>query len=164
MGNREAFADTFERWCDNAESGASCSDHVRLAEALDALGRADAARERVDHALEVDAGHRPAWDMAAQLHERAGDLMGAANALCGAAELCNDDERLRAIDPSRGTVRGFVNSTLAAERIRAALRRDPAAADGNAHLARLAYELGEFPGSRVGCDTDTRSGIRRETD
>ena len=143
VGNREAFAKTFERWCDDAESGASCSDHVRLAEALDALGRADAARERIDHALEVDSEHRPAWDTAAQLRERAGDLMGAANALCGAAELCDDHEScarlIRAAELSEGS-----STEQAAERIRAALRRDPGAADGHAHLARLACELEDF--------------------
>jgi len=143
VGNRETFAKTFERWCDDAESGASCSDQVRLAETLDALGRVDAARERIDHALEVDAEHRPAWDTAAQLRERAGDLMGAANALCGAAKLCDDHEScarlIRAAELSEGS-----STEMAAERIRAALRRDPAAADGHAHLARLAYELEDF--------------------
>ncbi|MFV1977900.1 MAG: tetratricopeptide repeat protein [Myxococcota bacterium] len=143
VGNREAFAKAFERWCDDAESGASCSDHVRLADALDALGRADAARERIDHALEVDSEHRPAWDTAARLRERTGDLVGAANALCGAAELCDGHESCARL--IRAAVLSESSSTQqAAERIRTALRRDPGAADGHAHLARLAYELEDF--------------------
>ncbi len=143
MGDQQAFTKTFERWCDNAESGASCSDHARLAGALDALGQADAARERIDRALELDSEHRPAWDTAAQLRERAGDLVGAANALAGAAELCDDREGctrlLRAAELSEDS-----SKEQAVERIRAALRRDPGAADGHAHLARLAYELQDF--------------------
>jgi tetratricopeptide (TPR) repeat protein len=144
VDNREAFAKALERWCDDPESGASCSDHVRLAEALDALGHAGAARERIDRALEVDSGHRPAWDTAAQMRERSGDLMGAADALCGAAELCDGHEGsarlIRAAELSESS-----STEKAAERIRTALCRDPAAADGHAHLARLAYELEDYP-------------------
>ena len=143
VGDEEAFTETFERWCDNAESGASCSDHVKLAEGLDALGRTDAARERIDRALEVDPEHRPAWDAAAQLRERAGDLIGAANALCGAAKFCDDHEGcarlIRAAELSEPS-----STEMAAERIRDALRRDPGAADGHAHLARLAYKLEDY--------------------
>ncbi len=143
VDNREAFAETFERWCNHAASGARCSDHVRLAETLDVLGHADAAREQIEHALEVDSEHRPAWDTAAQLRERAGDLIGAANALCSAAEFCNDPEGcvrlIRAAELSEGS-----STEQAAERIRTALRRDPGAADGHAQLARLACKLGEF--------------------
>jgi tetratricopeptide (TPR) repeat protein len=69
--------------------------------------------------------------------------MGAADALCGAAELCDDREGcerlIRAAELSEAS-----STERAADRIRAALRRDPAAADGHAHLARLAYELEEF--------------------
>jgi len=142
-GNREAFAETFERWCDEPQSGADCGDHVKLAEALDELGRTDAARERIDRALERDARHRPAWDAAARLRERAGDLAGAAEALRGAAELCDDRERcerlLRAAELSEGS-----SIARAADLIRDALRSDPGAADAHAQLARLACELGEF--------------------
>jgi tetratricopeptide (TPR) repeat protein len=143
VDNREAFAKTFELWCDNTESGASCADHVKLAETLDGLGHAGAARERIDHALEVDPTHRPAWDTAAQLRERAGDLMGAAAALCSAAERCDDHEGcarlIRAAELSESS-----STAQAADRIRDALRRDSGAADAHAILARLACELGEF--------------------
>ena len=142
-GNRAAFAKTFELWCNDTDSGASCGDHVRLAETLDALGDADAARERINRALEVDPEHRPAWDTAAELRARAGDLTGAASALCSAAERCDDREGcarlIRAAELSENW-----SVEQAAERIRDALRRDPGAADAYAHLARLAYELGEL--------------------
>jgi tetratricopeptide (TPR) repeat protein len=141
--NWEEFAKTFELWCNNPESSASCADHVKLAETFDALGRADAARERIDRALEVDPEHRAAWDTAAQLRERAGDLTGAASALCSAAERCNDQEGctrlIRAAELSEGS-----STAEAADRIRDALRRDPGAADAHAHLSRLACELGDF--------------------
>ncbi|MBW2493324.1 MAG: tetratricopeptide repeat protein, partial [Deltaproteobacteria bacterium] len=143
VGNREEFAKTFELWCDDAESGASCADHVKLAETLDEIGRADTARARIDHALEVDPAQRPAWDTAAQLRERAGDLAGAAAALCSAAERSDDREGcvrlIRAAELSESS-----STAEAADRIREALRRDPGAADAHAMLARLACELGEF--------------------
>ncbi len=142
-GDREAFARAFERWCDDPQSAASCADHVRLAEALDELGRCDAARERIDRALELDSRHRPAWDAAARLRERAGDLEGAATALCGAADLCDDRDRCeRLMRAAALAERSSIER--ATELIRAAIGSDPGAADAHAQLARLAGELGEF--------------------
>ncbi len=143
VDNRQAFAKTFELWCDDTESGASCADHVKLAETLAELGCADAARERIDRALELDPTHQPAWDTAARLREWAGDLMGAAAALCSAAENCDDraacERLIRAAELSESS-----STAQAADRIRDALRRDPGAADAHAILARLACQLGEF--------------------
>jgi len=143
LGNRDAFARTFASWCEHPESGAVCSDHVKLAETLDSLGRPHDARERINRALELDRSHRPAWDAAAELRERAGDLSGAASALCSAAECCDDREAcvrlIRAAELSEGS-----SVQQAAERIRDALRRDPGSVDAHARLARLAHELGEF--------------------
>ncbi len=142
-GKRETFVQTFERWCDNPLAQATCSDHVRLAEVLEALGRTDAARVRIDRALELDAEHRAAWDTAARLREQLGDAIGAADALGGAARLSNDQEGcvrlLRAAELLQAS-----SLEGAAERIREALGRDPGAADGHAQLAQIACELGEF--------------------
>jgi tetratricopeptide (TPR) repeat protein len=142
-GDREAFAKTFEQWCDDAESGANDDDHLRLAATLEELGHGDAARVRIEHVLETSSDHRPAWDAAARLREQTGDARGAAEALSIAADLSDDTAACaRLIRASE--LCGDSSPERAIETLRSALRRDPCAADAQARLAELAYELGEF--------------------
>jgi len=140
---RDAFAKTFERWCDDPESGASCDDHVRLADTWEELGEAVSAQERIERALEVNAEHREAWDTQARLQEHAGDVSGAAHSLGIAADLSDDTEACKRLIRA-AELCGKADPERAAESLRSALRRDSIAADGHARLAQLAFALGEF--------------------
>src|SRR2546425_228576 len=42
-GDRDAFVAAFATWCDAPDAGATAPDHLRLAVALEELGRIDAA-------------------------------------------------------------------------------------------------------------------------
>ena len=142
-GDREAFARTFGRWCDDTESGASNDDHLKLASTLEELGHAAEAQRRIEHVLETDSDYQPAWDAAARLREQTGDAHGAAEALSIAADL-SDDAAACARLIRAAELCGDGSPEQAAERLRSALRRDPCAADAHARLAELASELGEF--------------------
>jgi tetratricopeptide (TPR) repeat protein len=142
-GDREAFARTFEQWCDDAESGASNGDQLKLAAVLEELGNVTAAHRRIERVLEAHAEYRPAWDAAARLREQTGDARGAAEALSIAADL-SDDAAACARLIRAAELCGDESPEQAAERLRSALRRDPCAADAQARLAQLASELGEF--------------------
>jgi tetratricopeptide (TPR) repeat protein len=81
LGRGERFTEVFAAWCDEPASGASAADHLRLARALDALGRGEQARSRAQRAVALEPDLGEAWDALADLHERAGQLREAAQAL-----------------------------------------------------------------------------------
>ncbi len=150
-GDQESFARVFESWCDDPKASADCLDYVRLAEQLEALGRQDAARKRIEQALEISAEHCSAWDTAARLRELTGDKSSAAEALSIAADLSDDRAAcarlVRAAELTAGSA-----PEQSAERLRAALRRDSANPEAHARLARLAIELGEFQDAELAAE------------
>jgi tetratricopeptide (TPR) repeat protein len=143
LGRHSDFAATYASWCDLDESGATCGEHLLLVDTLIELGRPDDAIARCQHAIEVDDESPDAWATLAQLQQdqdhdgeagdawqRAGELRQgpeAATHLCTAALLVETSDR-----------------DLCAERLRSALERDPASAQGHAHLARVACALAKW--------------------
>jgi tetratricopeptide (TPR) repeat protein len=143
-GDREAFAETFASWCDAADADASCADHVRLAECLEALDRSEEALARIDRGLAVDADFAPAWDAAARLREAAADETGSADALRRAAALSVDNDATPRLLRAAQLLEAH-DADAALALLRNAAERDPTAAGVHAarsHLA-AAQELDE---------------------
>src|SRR5262245_54025225 len=86
-GDRAAFAESFAAWCDDPASGASGADHRLLASTLEELGRVAEALDRVLRALALEPSSLAGLDLAARLHEHAGDPERAIEALERAARL-----------------------------------------------------------------------------
>jgi tetratricopeptide (TPR) repeat protein len=139
-GDAEAFTEVFGEWCDHPASGARAADHLRLAEALEGIGRLDAALARTRRAVELAADEPRAWDVSARLLEAQG-APGAGEAFERAAELTRGDaaaarwrraaELCAAADPER-----------AARLLRRASEADPASTAVQAELAAVALRLG----------------------
>jgi tetratricopeptide (TPR) repeat protein len=104
-GDAAAFAEVFASWCDDPAAGAGAADHLRLAEALEGLGRHADALACVERSLAVDGGQRAAWKLAARVREALQDVSGAARAWASAAALGDGtdaaDAWVRAADLSR---------------------------------------------------------------
>jgi len=142
-GDLEAYCSVLADWCDDPQAEASGADHVRLAEALLELGRADAGEARVERALAAHPACAAAWDLAARLREQRGEVPGAWEALARAAQLVPDPEAAeRLLGASR--LAAPRDPGHAAQLLREAARRDPAAAPVQAALSRLALELGQL--------------------
>jgi tetratricopeptide (TPR) repeat protein len=133
----EAFAEVFADWCDDPTEPASCADHVRLAAALEDLGRIDDAISRVERALAIDAAFGPAWEVAARLHETRGDTSRAAEAWTRAGELIEDGKAAERMLRAAGLVAAD-DPEQAWIVLRRASACDPAAADVQAAMAELA--------------------------
>ncbi len=135
-GEIEAFADVFADWCDTPESGALAADHMRLAETLEALGRADAARVRIERALELETENAQAWYVSARLCEAAGEPDAASNAWRCAAALTSGAEAAEAWHHAAAS------SPVAAvlPLLRAAAEADPASRSVQSDLARAALD------------------------
>ncbi len=140
VGDLASFSRVLGAWCDDPEAGASCDDHLEVADALVSLGRTGDAVNRVDRALTCDERSVRAWDLAACLREELGNqsravealwrasmlLSGheAAHRLLQAASICEADDLQRALDLTR-----------------AAVERDPGDVRGQTTLARIAQVL-----------------------
>jgi tetratricopeptide (TPR) repeat protein len=85
-GDETGFTEVYAAWCDDPRAGAGAPEHLRLAEALEALGRPREALARAERALSADASQHAAWKLAARAHERLGDAAAAAAAWARAAE------------------------------------------------------------------------------
>jgi tetratricopeptide (TPR) repeat protein len=137
VGDLEAFVEKFAAWCEAPDARTSCADHVRLAEALEGLGREREALERIDAALARDDVTAAALDLAARLREAAGDTRGCADALRRAAGLLPDAEAAERLLRSAMLLEPLdADATL--ELLRSAVERNPAAARAQAARARLA--------------------------
>lgn len=143
IGDLDAYADVFENWCNDSEARAGASDHRKLSEVLERIGRAPDALASIERAAELETESAEIWDCVARLRNQCGDPDGAADALELAAERLPDVEacaRLRlaaALTEPR-------DAEKALDRYRAAARRDPADAPTAAALARVSSDLGDF--------------------
>jgi tetratricopeptide (TPR) repeat protein len=151
-GDPAAFAASFAAWCDDPATAAGGADHRRLAETLDALGRLPEALARVERALESEPDDLASLDLAASLHERAGDPMRAVAALERAASLAPD-----AVAAERLVHAAHLVAPGDAERVvlllRRAAARDPVSAPVHARLARAL--------DRCGAPAEAESAARR---
>jgi tetratricopeptide (TPR) repeat protein len=142
VGDRNAFVAALASWCDAPDAGAGPSDHLRLAVALEELGRTDAAAERIERAVAAHPKHAAAWEAAARLRAAIGDPLGSARALARAAEYLAEPAlaaaRLR--EAAARSAAHDPNEALAM--LRAAVERAPGDAAAHAQRATLAAQLG----------------------
>ncbi len=142
-GDLAGFVESFAAWCDDAASDASAADHRRLASALEELGRLDQAVARALRALEQEPSSLAGLDLAARLHERAGDPARAIAALERAAGLAPDGEAAARL--ARAAELAVAESAdRAAELLRAAAARDPESVAIQARLARALAQREEW--------------------
>jgi tetratricopeptide (TPR) repeat protein len=141
-GDLPAFAEVFASWCDDPQSPATASDHARLAETLEQLGRGDEALARAQRALACDPQAWRVLDLAARLHAALGDPVRAAQALERAAQLAGDgraaERLLRAAE-----LRGDEDRAGATQLVRRAAALDPASPAVQAALAQAALHSGD---------------------
>ena len=142
VDDREAFASTFASWCDAPDAGASAADHLRVALALEALGRLDAAVARIETAVSTDPEHPAAWDAAARLRAAAGDLAGSAQALRSAAQYVDDADASQRLHEA-ATRLCEQDPEAALGLLRTAVERRPDSAPVQAARARIAAQLGK---------------------
>ncbi len=148
LGERERFVATFTAWLDAPESAGTASDELRLAAALAALERFDAALVRAERATVREPSRGEAWDRTAELREQLGRPREAADALERAAALCSGAEaarrRVRAADLLGGS-----GDARSAELLADATRDDPLCAEAFAKLALAASEGGNLARAEV---------------
>jgi tetratricopeptide (TPR) repeat protein len=142
VGDRESFVAALASWCDARDARASASDHLRLAVALEELGRTAEAAARIERAVACDPRDAAVWDVAARLRSATGDALGSARALARAAEQMSDAAlaagRLREA-AARSTAR---DPDEALALLRCAVERSPGDAVAQVARARLAAQLG----------------------
>ncbi|MBW2374204.1 MAG: tetratricopeptide repeat protein, partial [Deltaproteobacteria bacterium] len=123
------------------ESGASCDDHLEVADALQGLGRTDDAEKRVDRALTCDERSVRAWDLAASLREDLGNPSRAVEALWRASLLLSGHEAAHRLHHAASLCEAD-DLERALDLVRAAVERDPGDARGQTTLARIAQAFG----------------------
>jgi tetratricopeptide (TPR) repeat protein len=142
VGDRDAFVATLATWCDAPDAGAAASDHLRLAVALEELGRTPDAAARIERAVANHPRDAAVWDAAARLRAATGDVLGSARALASAAEHVGDAsfaaERLREAAARSGEADPGEALTL----LRRAVERSPGDAVAQSERARLAARIG----------------------
>jgi len=142
VGDRESFVAALAAWCDAPDARATASDHVRLATALEELGRTAEAAARIERAVASDPRNPAVWDAAARLRAATGDSLGSARALARSAEHVGDaalaSGRLREA-AARSCER---DPAEALALLRSAIERSPDDAVAQAERARLAAQLG----------------------
>ncbi len=137
----ELFAEVFASWCDDPRSGASGSNHLRVARTLEELGRSDEALARAQRALETAPGYAEAWDMAARLREANGEAPAAAEALERAAESLSGAEAAGRLHRAAVLIEAD-DAEWAAKLLEGAVSADPTLAVAQSMLARVAFSLG----------------------
>lgn len=85
-GDVDGFAETFGRWCDREDSGASVRDHLELANELIKAEKTDAALARCERATAVAPESSDAWALRAKLDQDAEAWDDAATAYERAAD------------------------------------------------------------------------------
>jgi tetratricopeptide (TPR) repeat protein len=137
---REAFVETFASWCDRPDAGAAAEDALRLAAALEALGRGEAARLRLEAALEHWPESRRGWEELARLRIVAGDAPGASAALERAAERCHGRAAAQHLERAAALVPDGLERAFAL--LERAVAADAGHAGAQAALAAVAGRLG----------------------
>ena len=141
VGDVEAFVESFAAWCDHDGAGAGGGDHLRLALALEELGRPSEALERIEVAVVADPALPKAWDAAARLRAGAGNATGSADALCRAADHLSDVEAAERLLEAAEHLSGE-DAPAGLRLVREATRRSPDHALAQAARTCLAGELG----------------------
>src|SRR5262249_29656989 len=142
-GDRDAFAASFASWCDAPDAGATPGDHLRLAVALEELGRIDAAAIRIESAVANHPEHAGIWEAAARLRNARGDALGSARALSRAAEYSSDPALAAARLREAASRSAALDPDQALALLRTAVERSPGDAAAHAARARLAAQLGK---------------------
>ncbi len=142
VGDRESFVAALATWCDAPDAGASASDHLRLAVALEELGRTSAAAARIEVAVAQHPEHAAVWDAAARLRAANGDVVGSARALSRAAEHVGDAALAAARLREAASRSSEHDPEEALAMLRTATERSPGDAAAQAARARLAAQLG----------------------
>jgi tetratricopeptide (TPR) repeat protein len=137
-GQAERFTEVFARWCEHADSDAV--DHLRLAAAREALGRAAEAREGLERALTRWPQHGPGWDELARLREQAGEPAAASDALERAAACSRGREAAERLVRAAALSGG--DAERAAELLGRAVEADAAHATAQAEHALASARLG----------------------
>jgi tetratricopeptide (TPR) repeat protein len=140
-GDDDAFAETFGQWCEADGAATTAEDEVRLAICMEGLGRSEEALACVERAIQDGPTTPDAWDVASRLREALGDPLGAADALCAAADRAPDREAAaRLLHASK--LAEERDAPRALELLRGAVARDPCAAVVQTTRARLALRTG----------------------
>jgi len=140
-GKLARFVEVFTTICDDREVPAQATDHLALAEALEALGQRAQARARIEQAFALDSQHLAVCDATARLREASGDAAGAARALAQASELAPDGAAAERLVRAAALVEPRDLESAGAFARRAA-ERDPASAKAQAILARVGAAQG----------------------
>jgi tetratricopeptide (TPR) repeat protein len=143
VGDRDAFVAALAKWCDAPDTHADAADHLRLAVALEQLGRTGAAATRVERAVASHPERAEVWDAAARLRAAIGDPLGSARALARASEFVGDAS-LAAARLREAAARSTGQDPEAAlALLREAVERSPEDAIAHVERARLAARLGK---------------------
>ncbi len=143
LGERARFAETLGRWVDAPDARAGAEDELRIAAALEALERLDAALERAERAVARDPAYGPGWDSVATLRQRLGREREAAEAWVRAAGTRSGAEaavrRMHAADLLLG-----LDAARAVALLEQATLDEPLHADAFAKLALAAERAGDL--------------------
>lgn len=142
-GDRDSFVAALASWCDAPDAGATPSDHLRLAVALEELGRIDAAASRIEVAVAAHPEDAAVWDAAARLRAAIGDPIGSARALARAADYVGDAAIAAARLREAASRSAAQDPREALDLLRAAVERSPGDAAAQAARAHLAAQLGK---------------------
>ncbi len=139
-GDLESFCETFARWCDRDDSGASISDHLELARALIRQDDSTAARARCERATAVEPESSETWALLAELERSAESFEQSADAFERAADHAAPGEAAEHYVQAAACL-----TDLDLERSHRLLRRaislDPATLAGHVALTRVADAL-----------------------
>ncbi len=141
-GDTRGFTEALRELAESADSPLSADDQLELARAYEELDQSDAARTCVERALELDAEHAAAWDMAARLRDAAGDSDAALEACLRSAALHTGDARAQRLMQAALRVEG-PSPERAAEWLAEASDASPRNADIHLALARIAEKTGQ---------------------
>lgn len=141
LGHRERHADVFASWCDDPETDAQATDLLRLANALEELGRGDEALARLERAVEMDPGCGEAWARLARLRTSRGEAEAAAQAWAKRGELAVGGEAAQAFCAAAAGCEA-TDPERAVELLERGIAQDATSAVAHARLARLAARVG----------------------
>ena len=142
----ERFAEVLADWCDDPDAQPDADEWLRLADALEALGKDADALVRTERATETDPAHGDAWDALARRYEEAERAGDAADALERSAS-CRHG---RAAADRLARAARWLEATpdRAAELLSRAVREDAAHGVAQAALAVRSAELGRLARAR----------------
>jgi len=92
LDDKQAYARTMARWCDDPTGNVVAADHVKLARLLDELGQHAEAATRIERAVAKDNIDAQVWALAGELREKNNDPGGAQQAYLRAADTSDGDQ------------------------------------------------------------------------